>query len=72
MNPNDTEWFDLLGWWISGTSEQIVVEFGDQKIEGPSSSWDIKLDLTWADGGSKVRALATSTAKKLEVVLVDP
>jgi len=51
VNPDDTEWFDLLRWWISGSSEQqIIVGFGTQKIEGPSSYWEIKLEVTWAEG----------------------
>ncbi len=72
VNPEETEWFDLFRWWISGSpGGDVVVELDNKTLEGPRSQWQIELAASWAQGKAKFKVFVSSNDGVVHVEFAD-
>ncbi len=71
INASETEFFDMLRWWMSGTSSDLQVQLNNQTFQAPSDPWIVPLKIEWSVGSSELKVLIRPVQGELEVELDD-
>jgi hypothetical protein len=69
INPNATEFFELMRSWNSGATGDPQVELNGQTFGAPEEPWVLPLKIEWAAGFKELKLLIHSVGGESQVVL---